>query len=158
MLGLCCWAQACSSCERGLPLVCVTKRFTCMDVCFGRCFLNSEPLEKSYINFLWTHSWCRGKALEQDVGSNPDSLADLWLGFILYFSSLICKMGFPGSWVGKESACSAEDLGSIPESGRSPGEGNGKPLQYSCLEKSHVQRSLVGYSPWDCKSRTRLSD
>ena len=35
---------------------------------------------------------------------------------------------------GKESACNAADLGSIPESGRSPGEGNGNPLQYSCLE------------------------
>ena len=36
--------------------------------------------------------------------------------------------------VGKESACSAGDLGSIPRLGRSPGEGNGNPLQYSCLE------------------------
>ena len=36
--------------------------------------------------------------------------------------------------VGKESACSAGDLGSIPQLGRSPGEGNGNPLQYSCLE------------------------
>ena len=36
--------------------------------------------------------------------------------------------------VGKESACNAGDLGSIPGSGRSPGEGNGNPLQYSCLE------------------------
>ena len=36
--------------------------------------------------------------------------------------------------VGKPSACSAGDLGSIPGSGRSPGEGNGNPLQYSCLE------------------------
>ena len=35
---------------------------------------------------------------------------------------------------GKESACNAGDLGSIPGSGRSPGEGNGNPLQYSCLE------------------------
>ena len=42
--------------------------------------------------------------------------------------------GFPGSSVGKESACSAGDLGSIPGSGRSPGEGNGTPLHYSCLE------------------------
>ena len=42
--------------------------------------------------------------------------------------------GFPGIQVGKESACSAGDLGSIPGSGRSPGEGNGNPLQYSCLE------------------------
>ena len=41
---------------------------------------------------------------------------------------------FPHSSVGKESACSAGDPGSIPGSGRSPGEGNGKPLQYSCLE------------------------
>ena len=43
---------------------------------------------------------------------------------------------------------SARDLGSIPGSGRSPGEGNGNPLRYSCLEKSHGQRSLTGYSPW----------
>ena len=43
-------------------------------------------------------------------------------------------MGFPHSSVGKESACSAGDLGLIPGSGRSPGEGNGNPLQYSCLE------------------------
>ena len=43
------------------------------------------------------------------------------------------------------------DVGSIPGSRRSPGEGNGNPLQYYCLKKSHRQRSLVGYSPWDCK-------
>ena len=55
--------------------------------------------------------------------------------------------GFPGGSEVKASACNAGDLGSIPGSGRSPGEGNGNPLQYSCLEKSHGQRSLVGYSP-----------
>ena len=44
------------------------------------------------------------------------------------------KTLFPGSSVGKEPACSAGDLGSIPGLGRSPGEGNGNPLQYSCLE------------------------
>ena len=43
-------------------------------------------------------------------------------------------MGFPGGSEVKASACNAGDLGSIPESGRSPGEGNGNPLQYSCLE------------------------
>ena len=42
--------------------------------------------------------------------------------------------GFPRSSVGKESACNAGDLGSIPGSGKFPGEGNGNPLQYSCLE------------------------
>ena len=41
---------------------------------------------------------------------------------------------FPGGSVGKASGCSAGDLGSIPGLGRSPGEGNGNPLQYSCLE------------------------
>ena len=43
-------------------------------------------------------------------------------------------MGILHSSVGKESACSAGDLGLIPGSGTSPGEGNGNPLQYSCLE------------------------
>ena len=43
-------------------------------------------------------------------------------------------MYFPGGSDGKESACNAGHLGSNPESGRSPGEGNGNPLQYSCLE------------------------
>ena len=42
--------------------------------------------------------------------------------------------GFPCSSIGKESACSAGDPGSIPGLGRYPGEGNGNPLQYSCLE------------------------
>ena len=45
-------------------------------------------------------------------------------------------MGFPGGSDGKESACNAGDLGSIPGLGRSPGEGIGNPLQYSCLENS----------------------
>ena len=45
-------------------------------------------------------------------------------------------MGFPGGSDGKEFACNAEDLGSIPESGRSSGEGNGYSLQYSGLENS----------------------
>ena len=44
--------------------------------------------------------------------------------------------GLPYSSDGKESACNAGDLGSIPGSGRSPREGNGNPLQYSCLENS----------------------
>ena len=45
-------------------------------------------------------------------------------------------MGFPGGSDGKESACNPGDPGSNPGLGRSPGEGNGYPLQYSCLEKS----------------------
>ena len=45
-------------------------------------------------------------------------------------------MGFPGGSDGKECACNAGDPGSIPGLGRSPGEGNGNPLQYSYLENS----------------------
>ena len=45
-------------------------------------------------------------------------------------------LGFPGSTDGKPSACIVGYLGSIPGSGRSPGEGKGNPLQYSCLENS----------------------
>ena len=45
-------------------------------------------------------------------------------------------MGFPSSSGDKGSACSSGDLGSTPGLGRSPGDGNGNPLQYSCLENS----------------------
>ena len=54
--------------------------------------------------------------------------------------------------VGKESACSAGDPGSIPMSGRSPGEGNGEALQYPCLENP-MDRSLAGCRPWVCRVR-----
>ena len=55
--------------------------------------------------------------------------------------------GLPSASEGKEPACNAGDLGSIPGSGRSPGEGNSNPLQYFCLEKIYGQRSLVDNSP-----------
>ena len=58
-------------------------------------------------------------------------------------SLVICiHQGFPGGSVAKESACNAGNLGSIPGLGKSPGEGNGNPLQYSCLEK------LLGRGAW----------
>ena len=57
---------------------------------------------------------------------------------------------------GKESACSAGDLGSISRSGRSPGEGHGYPPQYSCLENSMDRRTWWGYRPWYRKNPTGL--
>ena len=60
-----------------------------------------------------------------------------------------------GGTDGKASAYNVGDPGSIPGLGKSPGEGNGTLLQYSCLEKSHGQRSLVGYSPWGHKESDR---
>ena len=52
-----------------------------------------------------------------------------------------------GGSEGKESTCNVGHLGSIPELGRSPAGGHGNPLQYSCLENPHEQRSLAAYSP-----------
>ena len=61
--------------------------------------------------------------------------------------------GFPDSSVGKESTCSVGDLGSIPGLGRSSGEGEGYPLQYSGLGNS-IYSMVHGVA----KSRTELSD
>ena len=58
----------------------------------------------------------------------------------------------------EESACNAGDLGSIPGSGRSPGGGNGYPLQYSCLENSMDRGAWWAAVHGVTKSRTRLSD
>ena len=57
---------------------------------------------------------------------------------------------FPGGSDGKESACNVGDLGLIPESGRSPGGGNGNPLQYACLGNSWIEEP-EDYSPWGSK-------
>ena len=67
-------------------------------------------------------------------------------------------VGFLGSSAGKESTCNVGDSGLIPGLGRSPGGGHGNPLQYSCLENPHGQKSLAGYSPWVAKSQAGLSD
>ena len=58
----------------------------------------------------------------------------------------------------KASACNAGDLGSIPGSGRSPGEGNGNPLQYSCLENPMDGGAWWATVHGVAKSRTRLND
>ena len=65
------------------------------------------------------------------------------------------SLGFPGGSVVKNLPANAEDVGSIPGSRRSPGEGNGNPLQYSCLEnpKDRTWRAL---SPWSWA--TKMSD
>ena len=61
------------------------------------------------------------------------------------------SLGFPGGSAGKESYCNAGDQSSVPGLGKSPGGGHANPLEYSCLENPHGQRSLVGYSPCGCK-------
>ena len=63
--------------------------------------------------------------------------------------------GFPSGSMVKNLPTNAGEQGSIPGLGRSLGVGNSNPLQYVLLRKSHGQRSLAGYSPWDHK-RVRL--
>ena len=66
-------------------------------------------------------------------------------------------MSFPDSSDGKESACNAEDLSFIPGLGRSPEEGNGYPLQYSCLENSMDRGPQSAIVHGVSKSQTQLS-
>ena len=69
-------------------------------------------------------------------------------------------MELPQRLSGRESTCSAGDGGSVPGLGRAPGEGNGNPLQYSCLGNPIDERSLAGYIARGGlkKSWTQLSD
>ena len=67
-------------------------------------------------------------------------------------------MGFPGGSDGKASAYDAGDPGSIPGSGRSPREGNGKPLQYSCLENPMDGEAWQATAHGIAKGRTGLRD
>ena len=83
------------------------------------------------------------------------------LGLRCYAQAFSCGfsfMGFPCSSVGKESACSAGDPGSIPGLGRSPGEGNGNLLQYPCLENLMDRGAWWAAVHGVSKSRARLSD
>ena len=66
-------------------------------------------------------------------------------------------MGFPGGSDGKESANNAGDVGSVPGSGRSPGEGNGNVLQYSCLENPLDRGARQATVHGVTKSQTQLS-
>ena len=74
------------------------------------------------------------------------------------FSSLIIFLGFPCGSDGKASAYSVGDPGSIPGSGSSPGEGNGNPLQYSCLENPMDRGARLATVHGVTKSQTQLND
>ena len=72
--------------------------------------------------------------------------------------SLFLYLGFPGGSDNKASACHVADLSSIPRLGRSPGEGNGNPLQYSCLENPMDRGAWWAIVHRVTKSQTRLSE
>jgi len=75
------------------------------------------------------------------------------MGPYLFISKPMYNQGFLGSLVSKESPRNTGDQGLIPGSGRSTGEGNGNPLQYSYLENSTDREG-----PWGCKGLTQLRD
>ena len=75
-----------------------------------------------------------------------------------FVRALILLMDFPGGSDGKASAYNVGDLGSITGLGWSPGEGNGTPLQYSCLENPMDEGAWLATVHGVAKSRTRLSD
>ena len=66
----------------------------------------------------------------------------------------VCGMGFPGGSDGKESTCNTGDSGSIPRLGRSPGEGNGYPIMFSCLKNSMDRGAWWATVQGIAKSRT----
>ena len=96
--------------------------------------------------FLWRHqsNWIRAP------------LNDLILKKFINLAALGLSWGFFGGSDGEESACSVGDLGSIPGLGRSPGEGHGYPLQYSCLENSMDRGAWRATVHCVLKSRTWL--
>ena len=75
----------------------------------------------------------------------------------MHYIARISYHNFPSGSDGKASAYNAGDPGSIPGSGRSPGEGNGNPLQYSCLENHMDGGPWLATVHGVAKSRTRLS-
>ena len=88
----------------------------------------------------------------QSIGASASELVPPLSIFLIFWRS------FPGGSDSKESACNAGDLGLIPGLGRSPGEKNGYPLQYFCLEnpmdRGAWQATVYGVT----KSQTQLSD
>ena len=98
----------------------------------------------------WTVVW---QPLSNSVAEKKMEMqTGYFLRFKMFFASFL-DLGFSCGLAGKESACNAGDLGSIPALGRSPGEGKHYPLRYSGLENS-MDCIVHGVK----KSQTRLSD
>ena len=126
------------------------------------------PLRKPLSLLPWT--WCNFKEISA-LPSEFDILCIIWSWATIHPSwvrgpgALVCSqlgqldafLGLPCGSDGKEFACNAGDLGLTLGLGRSPGEGNGKPLQYSCLENS-IRGAWWATIHGVTKSQTKLSD
>ena len=108
-----------------------------------------DPLEKDPLQY---------SGLENSTDCIVHGVTKSWARLIDFHFQIIKSVGFPGSSDSKESVCNAGDSGSIPGSGRSPGEGNGYPFQYSCLENSLDRGAWWATVLGVAKSWTQLSD
>ena len=104
---------------------------------------SSQPRDRTQVS-------CTAGRFFTDWATRKAQVGQNWVTNTFSFGITV-HLGFPGGSDGKESACSVGDLGSIPGLGRSLGGQYGNPLQCSCLENPHGQRSLAGPSPWGCK-------
>ena len=126
------------------------------------CSIPGLPIPHLLLEFSQIPAHCIGDAIQPShplspsspSAFNPSSIRVFSNEFLsIYMCVCVCMRlpGFPGGSDCKESTCNVGGLGSIPRLGRSPGDMNGNPLQYSCLENPHGQRSLEGHSSWALK-------
>ena len=83
--------------------------------------------------------------LDQPLPSPANTVSECCLTMLFTSQVVLSSEGFPGESVIKKPPANSGDTSSIPGLGRSPGEENGNPLQYSCLDNPHGQRGLVSY-------------
>ena len=121
-------------------------RCVCVYICIYKCI---------YI-YIYIYKWgFPGSSAGKESACNAgDPEFDSWVWKICWRRDRLPTpvfLGFPGGSDGKEFICNEGDLGLSPGLGRSPGGGHDNPVQYSCLETPHGQRSLAGNSHWGCK-------
>jgi len=151
-----------------------TYRYICMHVCMHARSLQSccDPMDcnppgSSVYGILqarileWVAmSSCRGSSWPRDqisISYQKPPYTHTHTHTHIYLRAYIHTQGFPGGTSGKESNCNPLDLGSITGRRRSPGEGNGNPLQYSCLENPMDRGAWWATVHGVTKSRTWLS-
>ena len=133
----------------------------------------NRPLGIIYLNLPWYrweenwgpwdacpgHSGQYGRFIQSPAGLSVALLLDCspFTAEVFFLSFCLSAYLLGGSAL-KNPPATAGDVCLILGLGRSPGEGNGSPLQDSCRRNSHGQRSWVGCSPWSRKSQTQLSD
>ena len=133
-----------------LPL---TIKSSCLLIVGGR-----GELASGQVSLCSPYSWLLASQIKQSF-HQPDLFIGFWAASTSHFWLQNHKLlGFPRSWNGKESSCNAGDQGSNPGLERSPGGGNGYPLQYSSLENSMNREAWWATVHGVTKSWTQLSN